>query len=168
MRNVEAFGRDAYFEEDALYLEDFCKAILTLNNNFCIRFKKDKSYNRVFGASQEYHETFNKLVIMVTKLLKKLDPKKFEVIIKKIQRQNDNYKEVCDEKARIERELKAIISEEQRLAKEERRKLIAERLIYERDHPEEIEARKQEELERKKNVSLEGALKIEDSIKLGP
>jgi hypothetical protein len=88
LRNITAFGiKDCLFEEDCFLLQDFCRGILTLSNNFCHRHPEE--YKAVFDKDQKHlHKLFDKLVELVKKIFKKINRKEFDQYFEMLEQQS--------------------------------------------------------------------------------
>ena len=137
LRNIQAFGQtNTLFQEDAFLLLDFCRAVLTINNNFCERFKDSPEYQNLFAEedAERQHSKFNELVKLVTKIFKLLSQKQYDQVISSLYRQNSSRVNMLISREQ-QSELRAQQMEElKKQQKEQRRQAIAERLALERQN----------------------------------
>jgi len=78
MHIIEVFGSNySFFEEDKLHLADWCISILLINFRFSERYAKDPIKMDLCGRRKELHKKFDTLVVLMTKLLKKISKPTF-------------------------------------------------------------------------------------------
>lgn len=113
LRMVAVFGAsNAFFAQDIHVLCEFCKAILTLQNNFCDKHQGTPMWAEIFPGNENYHQRFADLVRLCKKLFAKIAPDKHEEFYHKFKQRNEAYEAVLREKERL--------LEEQRRLEEER------------------------------------------------
>ena len=141
LRQLQAFGsKNAFFEEDELILTDFCEAILLLNFRFAVRYADDDIKKTLCGGKKENHKKFDQLVKLLSKVLKKMNKKKYEKLVIKFDFEKEAHIEKESKAAAEAEELRILNAKRLEDARLKRRAEIAKRLAWEREHPEEAKA----------------------------
>lgn len=113
LRNIYAFGaKGAFFEEDQLLISDFCQTVLFINHRFATRPSCQESKLALFGGRKDKHHKWDQLVILLDKVLKKIDIKCWEKFQNKLNKEETQFQIDEIEREKEEQRLKLIHEKE--------------------------------------------------------